>query len=270
MVEKLFRPGEIIFSEGEPSEYVVQVISGNVEIIKIVGGKEVVIGVAGKGEIVGEMGIFEHRSRTATTRAKDNVTVQLVGEKDFMKMVGDTPKLTKHLLNRLSARLRATSLELAEAKAKNGDADAKDLLDLNLLGIGDTGNAHDNELILLSNSESLTDQVPSAGIVIKNCPFIVGRKPDDANSKLPSNTEVHLQLTDFEPYRLSRVHFMVQHNNGVFVLRDLGSALGTSVNGQFLGVDFPRDSMKLNVGDNIIVAGGAESPFSFTLHVPSE
>jgi CRP-like cAMP-binding protein len=268
MVEKKFSPGEVIFSEGEPSEYVVQVITGNVEIVKNVGGKEVLLGISGKGEIVGEMGIFEHRPRNATTRAKDNVTVQLVGEKDFMKMVGDTPKLTKHLLHRLSSRLRATSFELAKIRAKNGDVEAKELLDLNLLEIGNSDNAKDIQLTIIPNNPILAEQIPESGRLIKTFPYIVGRKPEQFDRRNTTGADVHLQLADYEPYRLSRVHFMVQHDMGVFILRDLGSALGTGVNGQYLGVDFPRDTMKLNVGDNLVVAGGADSPFSFTINVP--
>ncbi len=268
MVEKVFRPGEIIFNEGDNSDYVVQIVSGDIEIIKQVDGKAIVLGNAGAGEIVGEMGIFEGRPRNATARAKGILTVHLLGEKDFMKMVGDTPKLAKHLLHRLSARLRSTSNQLVMAKAAGGDAKAKQFLDSLDLDNVTGAQEEDAKPVLSANNEMMSEQLPAAGVLIDQFPFIIGREPEGFDHRKTKTTEVHLQLTDYPPYRLSRVHFMILPAHEVFVLRDLGSSLGTGVNGQFLGVHFARDSMKLEEGDNEIIAGGNDSPFSFKLHIP--
>ena len=48
---------------------------------------------------------------------------------------------------------------------------------------------------------------------------------------------------------------------------DLGSTLGTEVNGEFLGEHFANDVKYLNTGENTITAGGMESPFTFTVRL---
>jgi hypothetical protein len=49
---------------------------------------------------------------------------------------------------------------------------------------------------------------------------------------------------------------------GIWVV-DLGSTLGTQVNGEFLGRDFSKDFVYLRMGENRISAGGIDSPFTF-------
>ena len=72
-----------------------------------------------------------------------------------------------------------------------------------------------------------------------------------------------LAIPEPEPYRLSRVHFSFIAQGGEVLVRDLHSALGTIVNDQPLGRDFPVDSAPLHKGENILVAGGKGSPFTF-------
>jgi hypothetical protein len=48
---------------------------------------------------------------------------------------------------------------------------------------------------------------------------------------------------------------------------DLGSTLGTEVNGESLGHHFGKDAEYLNVGENTITAGGIDSPFIFKIFV---
>ena len=48
---------------------------------------------------------------------------------------------------------------------------------------------------------------------------------------------------------------------------DLGSALGTIVNGQLIGHDFTKDTAPLHRGENLIVAGGRDSPFALSVSV---
>jgi len=217
------------------------------------------------------MGIFEGANRNATARAKGDLSALLVNEKEFMQKVGETPRLAKHLLNRLSARLRVTSKELADALATDEDDQDKGAEAFPFFGCLDSKKETRRDsasLVLLPNTQALAEQIPGIGVSINEFPFLVGRKSDDTSESRTGKIIVPLQLNDFSPYRLSRVHFMIQRADDVFVIRDMGSALGTAVNGHSMGVDFPRDSMKLEVGENVIVAGGADSHFSFKLNIP--
>ena len=69
------------------------------------------------------------------------------------------------------------------------------------------------------------------------------------------------------PFRLSRQHFVITRSGGAFLISDLGSALGTIVNGQAVGRHFTKDSAPLHRGDNQIIAGGLDSPFKFLVSI---
>jgi pSer/pThr/pTyr-binding forkhead associated (FHA) protein len=99
------------------------------------------------------------------------------------------------------------------------------------------------------------------GIKIANMPFSVGRLPL-GNEPLPRRS-IDLKIPDARPFRLSREHFaFYRRPQGVCVV-DLGSTLGTQVNGEFLGHDFSKDFVYLRRGENKIFAGGSDSPFTF-------
>jgi hypothetical protein len=76
---------------------------------------------------------------------------------------------------------------------------------------------------------------------------------------------VDLAIGDKRPYRLSRLHFSIVRDDSTYVVRDMHSMLGTSVNGQGLGDQFAADRASLHPGDNIVVAGGEGSPNEFRL-----
>jgi hypothetical protein len=55
--------------------------------------------------------------------------------------------------------------------------------------------------------------------------------------------------------------------DGGHQVRDLCSTLGTIVNGQPIGNHFGTDHAALGVGENEVIAGGADSPFVFSVSV---
>ena len=78
---------------------------------------------------------------------------------------------------------------------------------------------------------------------------------------------MQLELEDTAPYRLSRRHFAVVAGAEGPAVRDDYSTLGTVVNGEAVGEQFPRSEVSLRRGENLVVAGGAGSPFAFKLMV---
>ena len=75
------------------------------------------------------------------------------------------------------------------------------------------------------------------------------------------------ELEDAAPYRLSRRHFAVVASGGGLAVRDDHSTLGTVVNGEAVGEQLPRPEAPLRRGENVVVAGGTDSPFTFRLVV---
>jgi hypothetical protein len=118
-----------------------------------------------------------------------------------------------------------------------------------------------SKVSIYGDSRELEDLLPPEGVVIDAYPFVVGRSPQKWESapKIGAN----LTLEDSKPFRMSRVHFAILRTEDGLQVRDLESTLGTSVNGVFLGRRFGSDLASLKRGENIIAAGGVDSPFRF-------
>ena len=114
MTELHCRSGDIIFREGDPSEFVCRIISGEIEIVKEHGDKSLVLGIARTGEFVGEMGVISGRPRSATVRAMNDLSIELINKDDFLKLISTDSDTALQLLSRLSERLRLTDGMLVE------------------------------------------------------------------------------------------------------------------------------------------------------------
>ena len=278
MTKLQYRAGDIVFRKDDLSEFVGRIISGEVEVVRETEGDSVVLGIVRTGEFIGEMGVIEGQPRSATVRALNEVTIEIIGKDDFLKLVSADSNTAFQLLSRLSARLRETDRRLVEAilseKGKPATEISEQVSAVALPTEPDppaTEVEIEGRLKIFAESESFVDQLPKGGMDITKLPFLIGRKPSEHEAGLHLNhstLDIDLQLVDERPYRLSRAHFALQSGDGGgCLIRDLGSFLGTRVNDQFLGKDFGCDFVELNTGDNIIVAGGAESPFVFRVSV---
>ncbi|MEE9545376.1 MAG: cyclic nucleotide-binding domain-containing protein [Rhodospirillales bacterium] len=271
MTKLQFRRDDIIFREGDPSDFVGRIISGEAEVVREHGDKALVLGIVRTGEFFGEMGVLEGCSRSATVRANGDLTIELIVKEDFLKLISTDSDTSLQLLTRLSERLRRTDNQLANAKfSEQGLTDSAIFGDMS--APDDAAETKDEVgIMIFAESNSLEDQIPRHGIAVSKFPFLIGRQPDErelSSGASLGTPVIHLQLRDEMPYRLSRIHFAVQSLvDDKYAIRDWGSALGTEVNGQFLGADFARAFVELEVGDNLVVAGGAESPFAFRVIV---
>jgi CRP-like cAMP-binding protein len=69
-VNKRYRRGETVFSEGEEGRGLFVVLDGRIKVFKVSAeGKELIINIFGRGEPFGEAAIFLKKSHLATTRS---------------------------------------------------------------------------------------------------------------------------------------------------------------------------------------------------------
>jgi len=85
--------GQIIFEEGKPGDWVYVVISGSVEISRVVDGKKFIIAKLKSGEVFGELGFLGGIRRTATARAVGETTLGII-DRDFLD--GEFNQLNGH------------------------------------------------------------------------------------------------------------------------------------------------------------------------------
>jgi len=258
---KQFDPDAILFRQGDPSDDVILILSGSAEVLRETGDEAIVLGTVAAGEFVGEMGVLEGRPRSATVRAAEAVEAELIERQAFLERVSAEPALARKLLVRMSARLRdvedmLTQLYTAQEPAQTGQQ---------LVAAGGAPAEGLPAITLTGSTYAAKFFIGPDPIPIPHLPFTVGRRPDDhePGSVIPAD----LAIAEDEPHRLSRAHFSLISDEGRILVRDLNSTLGTTVNGQPLGRDFPVDSAPLHKGENTVVAGGDGSTFVFSVNL---
>jgi CRP-like cAMP-binding protein len=252
-MRRRFGPGDILFRQGDPSDYVLRINSGAVEVLREIDDIAIVLGNVLAGQFVGEMGVIEKRPRNATVRASTAVEAEQFSVPEFFQRVSADPAMAEELMLRLSVRLREIEDKVADdlvAHAMAGDEASRRQTP-----------ARAPRLLLAADTIALRDKIGAQPVLVEQFPFVVGRRlrPGEAVPKRVPN----LVLDDRDPFRLSRQHFMIARVHGGLVVRDLDSALGTLVNGEPIGSNFHTDIAELRPGRNGIVAGGFESDFAF-------
>lgn len=84
---KRFEPDEILFRQGDPSDFAILILSGSADVLRDTGDDAIVLGAVQAGEFVGEMGVLEGRPRSATVRAASSVEAELIERQVFLDRV---------------------------------------------------------------------------------------------------------------------------------------------------------------------------------------
>jgi CRP-like cAMP-binding protein len=102
---RIFRPGEIIFSEYEPGDTFYLIRSGRIKLIKNTGEFERTLDILQPAEIFGEMAILENAPRSATAIAVDQVEVLELNAQNFELLILGNPQIAIKLLRIFSKRI---------------------------------------------------------------------------------------------------------------------------------------------------------------------
>lgn len=93
-----FVPGEVIFRQGDPGDFVYVITDGQVEIVREEPrGEEKVINRLGPGEYFGEMALISNAPRTATVRAITRVKAVALARDDFTALYTYLPDLHRSI-----------------------------------------------------------------------------------------------------------------------------------------------------------------------------
>lgn len=113
-----FRPGEILFLQGDPGDAAFVILSGRADVL--VDGPKGSNKVAeiSENSIVGEIAILCDVARTATVKASTRVEALRIDKENFLKLLMDFPEMTIQVVRVLADRLSQTTLELAQARTR--------------------------------------------------------------------------------------------------------------------------------------------------------
>ena len=101
-----YKPGQIIFAQGESGDEAFLIETGKVEIAVGDGTAELVIAVVNAGELVGEMALVDQAERMATARAIAKTTCVVVPKRIFDRVLKQSNPIVVSMLNSLLRRLR--------------------------------------------------------------------------------------------------------------------------------------------------------------------
>ena len=257
MTRTHFAEGQVLFREGDPPDCVFRVLSGAVDVLREIDGEPILLGTVGAGEFLGEMGVVENRSRSATARAASEVEVEILTPTELFDQIAGSPQAARELIQRLSQRLREADDRIVKDERRSGrphetptDADSPTAL------------VPANNPYLAAKDPWLQGQF-DAKLALTDLPFVVGRGPVAREGGPPLHP--NLKLDDTVPFRLSRNHFMIEKRDRSYYVHDLRSTLGTIVNGQPIGQHFRSDDAPLRAGENEVIAGGVDSRFVFSV-----
>jgi CRP/FNR family cyclic AMP-dependent transcriptional regulator len=259
LAKRTYRADEILFRQGDPSDFAILILSGSADVLRQAGDDAIVLGTVHAGEFVGEMGLLEGRARSATVRAASPIEADLIERQVFLDRVSHEPELARKLLVRMSVRLREVEDVLTRTYADRSSSESAGG-GRALIEVPPQVEAAPS-IALAATTYGAQFFVGTAPVQITHLPFTVGREPGEHETA--SVIPVDLVIPEPAPYRLSRAHFSFVAHNGEVLVRDLNSMLGTLVNDRPLGRDFPVHSATLHKGENTVVAGGRGSPFTF-------
>lgn len=247
MREQAIEAGEVLFREGEPSDSVYLILDGEVEILRSQDGRAVRLGTRKAGEIIGEMGVIRDLPRSATVRVVADAKVSRIAKDQFLSAFGGENKLALNILKMLCQRLGDSDRRIGEGELEDQAIAA----------------AEAGQVLLLPGSRALESQIGHDGIAVERLPFRVGRRALPGEPTRIEPVELSLQAQD--SFQMAAQHFAIEERDGRLMVRDLGSPLGTLVNGRRIAEFEESLTAPLRLGANEIQAGGTDSRFRFIL-----
>jgi len=116
--KETYTNGQAIFKEGSYGETLYVILSGKVEISKMINGVKVSIAFLSKGEIFGEISFIDKKPRTASVMAVGSVEVGLIDQDFIDHEVNRISSEFGVILNALTERLRKTTANFVNLKAE--------------------------------------------------------------------------------------------------------------------------------------------------------
>jgi len=115
--ERIYNKDEIIFKEGDISNSLMIIASGEVRITqKVDENNEEALIILKKGDVFGEMALLENLPRTAYAIAHTNVVIFEITRKNFYDFIDNDCengiKILLKIATRLSSRLREADIKL--------------------------------------------------------------------------------------------------------------------------------------------------------------
>jgi CRP/FNR family transcriptional regulator len=159
VVNKPYRRGQTIFSEGDDGDGFYVVASGRVKVFKLSHeGKEQILHILGAGEPFGEVPVFAGEHFPAHAEAMEETRVFFFPRAAFVELIKKNPSLALNMLAMLSRRLRRFTVLIEDLSLK----EVPGRLSAYLLYLSEAKNKTDNLTLDISKAQlaSLLGTIP--------------------------------------------------------------------------------------------------------------
>jgi CRP-like cAMP-binding protein len=109
---------EVLFEQGDIGDSAYIIIGGEADVIINSPGGGLVVATLKQNEIVGEIAILCDVPRTATVRAKTDLTTLRINKDLFFSLIVEFPEIAVEIMRELAHRLDRTTTRLREAVAE--------------------------------------------------------------------------------------------------------------------------------------------------------
>jgi signal transduction histidine kinase len=96
--------GAVLMAEGDPSDALVVVLDGELEVTRDGGGTAVLLNICVRGDLLGELGVLQGLPRSATVRARTASRVRCIGA-DALERLLAHPRSSRALLQAVTRRM---------------------------------------------------------------------------------------------------------------------------------------------------------------------
>ena len=257
-----FQALKLIFAEGDHGEQAYRVIEGSVEISIQRDGQKLILAILGAGETFGEMAMIESRSRSATARALEPTTIEVIERQDFQQILDEGGEQLVPYLTMIFDRLRVTNDRLLIALDKLNELQpAVKHRHQGIFGSRRTA----VQVLIEPDSEEMHQQTALKKRLLRFFPFHFCRRAQNTSTKAILQNQI--LISDRSPFRVSRKHCIIDTVGESVFIEDKTSQLGTFVNGIPIGGNSQETRVKLIHGSNTLVLGGQDSHVRFRLDV---
>jgi len=110
---------DVLFEQGDNGDAAYIIVGGEADVVVNTPGGPLVVATLKQNEIVGEIAILCDVPRTATVRAKTELTTLRVTKDLFFNLVVEFPEISVEIMRELAHRLEKTTKLLRESVAKS-------------------------------------------------------------------------------------------------------------------------------------------------------
>ena len=112
-----FKPGQMLFRQGEQGDAAFIVLKGSADVLIEGGDGPLRVAVLSTNDIIGEIAILCDIPRTASVQADSELTTLKITADLFLRMLLDFPEMGVEVMRVLAHRLEQTTAQLREAQA---------------------------------------------------------------------------------------------------------------------------------------------------------